>query len=118
MEKSFGCVVISSPDLKVGETYTVSCGGSSTSVEVTGTIVGSGMGGFGGRMGGMNGQGFGGRGGQSGTGEATPGGDFQPGELPEGTSDGQFPGGQGGMRGPQGGGRGHGGQGGQSGNGN
>ena len=118
VEKSFGCVVISSPDLKVGETYTVSCGGSSTSVEVTGTIVGSGMGGFGGRMGGMNGQGFGGRGGQSGEGEALPGGGFQPGERPEDSGEGQFPGGQGGRRGPQGSGRGQGGQGGQSGNGN
>ena len=69
VDKRFDCVIVSSPDLTVGETYTVSCGSASTSVEITGTIVGSGMGmgGFGGR-GGQNG-GFGGR---------------QPGSAPDG----------------------------------
>ena len=70
VEKQFGCVVISSPDLKVGETYTVSCGSSSASVTVTSTIMGGGMGGFGGgrnyqqQPGGMGGQQPGGMGGQ------------------------------------------------------
>ena len=50
VEKSFQCLVVSSPDLKVGETYTVSCGGSSVQVTPSAVVSGggTGMGGFGG----------------------------------------------------------------------
>ena len=67
VEKSFNCVVISSPDLQVGGAYTVSSGSASAQLSVTDTLMGagSGMGGFGG-MGGQ--RGFGGNwGGQNGT---------------------------------------------------
>ena len=59
VEKAYQCVVISSPDLSIGETYTVSNASTSTQVTPSSTISGSGsgMGGFGG---GFNG-GFGGR---------------------------------------------------------
>ena len=68
VDKAFDCVIVSSPDLAVGETYTVSCGSSQTSVTLSSTIIGSGMGmggrsgmgGFGGGMGGRQG-GFGGQ---------------------------------------------------------
>ena len=61
-EKDYQTVVLSSADIKTGETYTVTAGKQSTTVEMTDTIYGSGgmMGGHGG-MGGMQGQG--GRGG-------------------------------------------------------
>ncbi len=51
-------MVLSSADIKTGETYTVTAGKQSTTVEMTDTIYGSGgmMGGHGG-MGGMQGQG-------------------------------------------------------------
>lgn len=54
-EKSFDNVVISTPDIKVGETYTVTAGSSETTVEMTETIYGqsNGFGGFGGGRGGM-----------------------------------------------------------------
>ncbi len=44
-ERAFGCVIISSPDIKVGETYTVKCGNNQASVSMTSTIYG-GKGGF------------------------------------------------------------------------
>ena len=57
-EKDYQTVVLSSADIKTGETYTVTAGKQSTTVEMTDTIYGSGgmMGGHGG-MGGMQGQG-------------------------------------------------------------
>ena len=64
VEKNFSCVVISSPDLKVGETYTVSAGSGDVSVTVNAISNGSG-GGFGGGPGGGFGGSFGGRGGDN-----------------------------------------------------
>ena len=56
VEKNFECVVVSSPDLVVGETYTIASNSSSTEIAVSSTITGSGMGmGMGGGMGGMGG---------------------------------------------------------------
>ncbi len=53
-DKSFGCVVLSSPEIVQGKTYTVSVGSNQTTVTMTSLIYGSsggfgGMGGFGGR---------------------------------------------------------------------
>ena len=52
VEKNYQCVVISSPDLAIGQTYTVSGGSASTQVTPSSTVSGSsGMtGGFGGGM--------------------------------------------------------------------
>ncbi len=47
-EKSFDSLVFSSPELSVGETYMVTVGDQSLSVELTDTITGSSMGSFGG----------------------------------------------------------------------
>lgn len=58
VEKSFSCVVVSSPDLQVGETYTLSSGSASVTVTVSGVSSG-GNGGFGGGPDGFGG-GFGG----------------------------------------------------------
>ena len=57
-EKDYQTVVLSSADIKTGETYTVTAGSQSSNVEMTDTIYGSGgmPGGHGG-MGGMHGQG-------------------------------------------------------------
>ncbi len=52
MTKSFNSVVISTPDMQVGETYTLSCGDTSVEVELTDTITAVGSGGFGGGPGG------------------------------------------------------------------
>lgn len=52
MAKSFNSVVISTPDMQVGETYTLSCGDNSVEVELTDTITAVGSGGFGGGPGG------------------------------------------------------------------
>lgn len=41
-EKAFSCVVISSPDIKQGETYTVTAGNSSREITMDSTIYGSG----------------------------------------------------------------------------
>ena len=65
VEKNFSCVVISSPNLKVGETYTVSAGSGSVSVTVNAVSNGSFGGGPGGGNGGFGGSG-GGRGGNNG----------------------------------------------------
>ena len=123
VEKNFSCVVISSPDLKIGETYTVSAGSGDVSVTVSAVSNGSG-GGFGGSNGGRGGD-NGGRGGrnqqqpqatpepqnstaapdasssampsqQGGTDNMTPPEGMQPGQG------GGFPGGQGGFPGGQG----------------
>ena len=85
-EKDYQSIVISTPAIKSGKTYTLSVGGKTYTVEMTSLIYGSGngMGGFGG---GRNGQGgFGGRNGQ--------GGGFpqqgENGEMPQ-MPDGNFP---------------------------
>lgn len=69
-EKSYQCAVISCPELTVGESYTVTAGGTQQSVTLSSTITGGGMGmggpgGFGGGPGGGQGGpgGFGGHGG-------------------------------------------------------
>lgn len=70
-ETKYNCVIISTPDVQAGNTYTLTAGEESTAVEMTDTIYGSGgmmggHGGMGGQMpgghGGMNGQMPGGRG--------------------------------------------------------
>lgn len=67
-QKPFASLVVSTPDIKKGETYTVSAGGSSVSIEMTELIYGSGgMGGPGGMGGGFGGHG-GGPGGMGGPG--------------------------------------------------
>ena len=76
VEKNFSCVVISSPDLKVGETYTVSAGSGSGSVTVS-SVSSGGAGGFGGSGGGRSGRdgnngGLGGRDQQQPQSTATP----------------------------------------------
>ena len=53
MEKSFETIVISSPDLKVGETYTVTCGDASAEITLTDTITGTDSGGMTGGPGNM-----------------------------------------------------------------
>lgn len=82
-ESSFSSVVVSCPQLKQGETYTVTAGGSEVEITLDDLIYGSGMGGFGGHgMGGFDGQG-GGRGGR-----------FQDGEWPDGDGQGWWPDGE------------------------
>ena len=58
VEKGFATVVVSSPDLEVGETYTVSCGDTSAEITLTDTVTGSDSGGMctrgGGGMGGQH----------------------------------------------------------------
>lgn len=52
-DKNYQTVMISTPDIEVGQTYTVSAGSESQTVEMTSTVYGSGgMGGFGGGHGG------------------------------------------------------------------
>ena len=110
LEKQFQCVVISSPDMKVGETYTVSTGSASATVTVSSVITGgTSMGGWG-QGGGrdrMNGGSYGGPAGENQQqGENVPpdadagngANDREPGKAPYGT-DGGF--------GPSGGGPGH-----------
>ncbi len=53
VEKSFGTVVVSSPALVVGETYTVSCGDESVEITLTDMITGADSGGIGFPMQGM-----------------------------------------------------------------
>lgn len=59
MAKSFNSVVISTPDMRVGETYTLTCGDTSVEAELTDTITALGSGGFGGGPGGFGGPGGG-----------------------------------------------------------
>ncbi|MBQ8469976.1 MAG: carbohydrate-binding domain-containing protein [Clostridia bacterium] len=87
-KKDYQSVVLSSPDIKVGETYTVTAGNQSKTVEMTDTIYGTGnpMGG-----GGMGGQRPGGNqfGGQRSEGEQGGRGGFygRPGNISEGSGD-------------------------------
>ena len=80
-EKAYECVVISSPDVQQGGTYTVTAGSSTQTVTMTSGIYGSGMG-----MGGMGG--MGGPGGQMGGGQGQMGGQMpqggmgRPGQMP------------------------------------
>ena len=53
VEKSFGTIVVSSPALVVGETYTVSCGDESIEITLTDMITGADSGGIGFPMQGM-----------------------------------------------------------------
>ncbi len=57
-EQSFSCVILSHPSLKQGESYTLSVGTSTTTIQMTSTIYGSGGGGFGGGGGGFGPGGF------------------------------------------------------------
>ena len=59
MAKSFNSVVISTPDMQVGETYTLTCGDTAVEAELTDTITTLGSGGFGGGPGGFGGPGGG-----------------------------------------------------------
>lgn len=64
--KAFGSVIISAPEIQVGETYTLSVGASTQTITMTSLIYGSGSGmggGFGGGMGGKGGMQPGGQGG-------------------------------------------------------
>lgn len=74
--KTYNSVVISTPEIKVGETYTVTCGSTTNTVEMTDTIYGESNGfGGGGRMGGFGGGGRMERGGRNGnTGNGSPDG--------------------------------------------
>ncbi|MCD7748726.1 MAG: carbohydrate-binding domain-containing protein, partial [Oscillospiraceae bacterium] len=55
-DKSYSTVIVSCPDLTVGESYTITAGTASTTVSMTSLIYGSaGMGGMGGNMGGGRG---------------------------------------------------------------
>lgn len=90
VEKQYQCVVISSPDLKAGETYTVSNGSASTQVTVTSTVMGGGNS-FGGWQNPGGRGGFGGGRGDwrqpddtQGTPPTAPEGQ-QPPEMPQGT---------------------------------
>ena len=73
-DKAYECVVISTPDVQVGGTYTVTAGSSSQTVSMTSSVYGAGMG-----MGGMGGQMPGGQ-----MGGQMPGGQMggQPGQMP------------------------------------
>lgn len=84
--KDYRSVVVSSPELKQGETYTVSAGGQETTVTLDSLIYGGGMGGFPGGQGGpgnMGGQ-PGGQDGQPGT--PPDGGTGDPPTPPDGNS--------------------------------
>lgn len=52
VEKAFGTVVVSSPNLAVGETYTVTCGDASAEITLTGTVTGADAAALGGMAGG------------------------------------------------------------------
>lgn len=75
--KAYNSILISTPDIKVGETYTLSAGSLSGEVEMTSLIMGSGSGMGGGGMGGQPG----GQGGPGGGPQDMPGGG--PGERTE-----------------------------------
>ncbi len=91
-EKNYQCAVISTPDLKLGESYTVTALTQKQTVSFSSVIYGSGsgMGGFGGGPGGGMGGGPGGFGGQGGQGGMTPPNGFD-GSFPEGGFDGSMP---------------------------
>ena len=91
-EKDYSCIIVSSPDIKDGESYTVSAGNYSETVTMDGLIYGGGSGmGFGGGRGGFGEGGFdrgsfeGGQNGQNVQNGQMPQGqrpDFQNGEAP------------------------------------
>lgn len=90
VEKNYQCVVISSPDLQIGQTYTVTGGSASTHVTPSSVVNGgSGFGGFGGGRGGWDNRQQGGFGGQQNE-PQMPDGQQPDGQMP----DGQMPGGQ------------------------
>ncbi len=99
-KKTFGSVLISSPEIASDGSYTLTVGDTQTEINMEGNIYGSGMGGFPGG-GGFGGQGgFGGGkggfgGGRDGSGDqnGNPGQHQHPGngEMPEGGFDGQTP---------------------------
>jgi hypothetical protein len=74
MEKSFNSVVISTPELTVGETYTLTCGDTSVEIELTDIITSSSASGFGGMGGGFGGGDMGGGPGGMGGDRGGPGG--------------------------------------------
>ncbi|MGN1306649.1 MAG: carbohydrate-binding domain-containing protein [Faecousia sp.] len=67
-EKAYDCVLLSTPQLKQGETYTLTAGSANMTFTMDSLLYGTtgGMGGFGGRPGGMGGGNGGGRGGMGG----------------------------------------------------
>lgn len=82
-ETKYSCVVISCPELQTGNTYTLTTGTESTDIEMTTTIYGSGMGGFGGGNGmGNLGGGPGGR--ENGGGAGKNGTGNMDGQKPDG----------------------------------
>lgn len=84
--KSYNSILISTPDIQVGETYTLSTGTENTSIEMTSTIYGSGMGAMG------NHGNMGGRGGMGGRDGMTPNDAFPDGTFPDGKApNGAFP---------------------------
>ncbi len=91
-EKTYQSVVISTPDLAVGGTYTLTAGNEKQTIQLTSTIYGSGSGMFG--MGGFGRGGNNMNGGQT-SGEQMPGGQMPGGQVPGGQMPGgQVPGGQ------------------------
>lgn len=89
-ESSFNSVVVSCPQLKLGETYTLTAGGNETEITMESLIQGNGFGGFGGPgdMGGGFGNPGGGRGRDGGRdGDRKPDGDFD-GQMPDWPEDG------------------------------
>lgn len=92
--KSYNSILISTPDIQIGETYTLSTGSESTSIEMTSTIYGSGMGAMG------NHGNMGGHGGMGGRDGMTPNDAFPDGTFPDGmTPDEMFPDGRNGRGG-------------------
>ena len=75
-EKAYRTVVISTPALKQGESYTVQLGQESRTVTLTELVTGGGMGGWGG-------MGTPPQGGMPGNGQQTPGGMTPPGGKPQ-----------------------------------
>lgn len=109
-ETLYSCVLISCPELSIGNTYTLTAGTESTAVELTETIYGSGMGGFGGKggHGGMGGfgengtkpdnmDGFGGSGNRPDNMDDFGGNGSKPGTVDGMEGDGTGRGGKGGM---------------------
>ena len=94
--KAYNCVVISTPDVKKGATYTVQTGSASTSVTMDSLVVGggNGMGGMNGGMGG--GMGGGQRGHRGRSGDST---DNSQNSMPGGSQNGMPGGSQNGMPG-------------------
>ena len=94
----FSSIVISTPELRMGETCTISIGGTEAEITVDNSSSSNGFGMGGGMFGGRGGGAFGGPGGgdRGGPGGQMPGGDFGGGEMPQ-MPGGGFPGGDGGL---------------------